>query len=109
MPAITKPIAELVRGKENVNLMKLAKQRGMLVNSCKAKDGSTIKLLTNDNEIDCIVMKNGKVQTAKGIANQTQETIDNLYYRVIGRFLGNATGDVKTVNTMNDTVFYHNA
>lgn len=109
MSAITKPIADLVRGKENINLMKLAKQRGMLVNSCKAKDGSTIKLLTNDNEIDCIVMKNGKVQTARGIANQTEETVNDLYHRVIGRFLGNADGEVKTVNTVNDKVFYYNA
>lgn len=109
MSAITKPIADLVRGKENVNLMELAKQRRMLVNSCKTKDGSSIKLLTNNNELDCIVMKNGKVQTARGIANQTEETINDLYHRVIGRFLGNADGEVKAVNTVNDKVFYYNA
>ena len=54
-------------------------------------------------------MKNGKVQTARGIANQTEETINDLYHRVIGRFLGNADGEVKAVNTVNDKVFYYNA
>ena len=66
---ISRTVAELARELsskgEKVNLQELAKGRGMFVSSLRT-DGSTIKLLENECEVDCIVMKNGKVLAAKG-------------------------------------------
>lgn len=62
-----RPIADIAREmKTKVNLGKLCEGRDLSVTNFKLKDGSTIKLLENSNEVDCIVMKNGKVLTAKG-------------------------------------------
>lgn len=51
---------------EKVNLRELASGRDMMVSSLRTADGSTVKLLENDDEVDVIVMKNGRVLTAKG-------------------------------------------
>lgn len=75
------------RMKNKVNLGKLCKGRDVIVTNYRLKDGSTIKLLEGQNEVDCIVMKNGKVLTAKGIYvnsfSKVRALVDNIIYRKI--------------------------
>ncbi len=104
---IAKPIATLIKGKKKVNLMELAQQRGMYVDSFKTKNGETIKVLTNDNELDCVVLKNGKVKTARGVINKTEEAIDDLYCRVIQKVLGNAADKGKAIDTTTGEIYKH--
>lgn len=61
-----------------VNVENLAKGRDMMVSSVKTTDGSTIKLLENYNEVDVIVMKDGRVLTAKGKFMPTEKATEEL-------------------------------
>jgi hypothetical protein len=88
MKLTPKTIAKLVTQKgKKVNLHELANKRGMFVDQVRLNDGSTVKLLSNNKEIDCIVMKSGKVVTAKGTMGSA-EKMDNLYCRAIQKLLG---------------------
>lgn len=78
-------IADIVRGQKNVNLTNLAISRGMNVNSYRLPDGSSAKVLTNSNEIDCVVLKNGKVLTAKGAFVKSEEKLEEIYCDVVQR------------------------
>ncbi len=80
-------IADLVRGQKNVNLTNLAQQRNMLINGFRLHDGSSAKLLTNDNEIDCIIMKNGKVLSAHGTFVKSQKQLRELFFDAISRLV----------------------
>ena len=48
------------------NMQEFAKSQNMLLHSLSLQDGTTIKLLANAIEFDCLIMKNGKVLTARG-------------------------------------------
>ncbi len=75
-------VAELAREiserGEKVNLKRVAAGRDMMVSSLETVDGSTIKLLENSNEVDVIVMKDGKVLTAKGKFVADEEAANDL-------------------------------
>lgn len=55
------------------NLQKFAQNEGMLLHSIPLKDGTTAKILANAIEYDCLIMKNGKVLTARGQSGQTED------------------------------------
>ena len=87
-------VAELARelsdsGKK-VNLKKIAAGRDMMVSSLEAADGSTIKLLENYDEVDVIVMKDGKVLTAKGKFVADEEAANDLASEAICRIANHA-------------------
>lgn len=75
--------------KKGVNLGELCKGRAMSVSNFRLKDGSTIKLLANANEVDCIVMRNGKVLTAKGTFVENPSQADTLANRIIEEKIAN--------------------
>ena len=80
-------IADLVRGQKNVNLTNLAQQRNMLINGFRLHDGSSAKLLTNDNEIDAL-----KKQVEKEQLKATLNSIKEKKCKYCGL---NNYGDVK--------------
>ena len=56
-------------------LRTFAKAEKMLLHSIPLKDGTTAKILSNETEYDCLIMKNGKVLTARGKRGKTEEII----------------------------------
>ena len=63
------PIAKSLVGKTNFSPARLAEERGMDYISARLKDGSCAKILGNNEEIDVLIMKNGKVVSAEGYLN----------------------------------------
>ena len=55
------------------NMQDFAKSENMILHSLPLKDGNTIKLLANAIEFDCLIMKNGKVLTAKGSSGTPED------------------------------------
>ena len=87
---MNEPIANIARriGK-GVNLGELCKGKNMDVSNFRLKDGSTIKLLESPQEVDCIVMRNGKVLTARGTRVKDQFESDLLASRIIEQKIAN--------------------
>jgi hypothetical protein len=56
----------LINPLELRNMRKFAQSENMLLHSIPLKDGTAAKILANSIECDCLIMKNGKVLTAKG-------------------------------------------
>ena len=87
-------VAELAREisdrGEKVNLRRVAAGRDMMVSSLETADGSSIKLLENYDEVDVIVMKNGKVLTAKGTFLVDEEAANELASDAICRIANHA-------------------
>lgn len=78
----SKTVAQIARelqtkGKK-VSLFKIAEGRGMMISSVRLGDDTTAKLLENSNEVDCVIMKNGKVLAAKGTFVDTPENAEEL-------------------------------
>lgn len=69
--------------KVGVNLQKIAKERGLELENFHMPDGSTVKLLSGPNEFDCVVMKNGKILTAKGKKCKDASESALLFHRVL--------------------------
>jgi len=55
------------------NLRDFAKQEGMMLKSIPLKDGTAAKILANKNELDCLIMQNGKVVTSKGCSGDIDD------------------------------------
>ena len=55
------------------NMYKFASQNGMMLKSIPLKDGTAAKLLATKNELDCLIMRNGKVLSSKGITGEIDE------------------------------------
>ena len=72
---------------KNVDLAKLAKERGLYIDSFRLKDGSFAKLLTNEREIDCVILRNGDILTAKGKFYKNAEEADYLYRNILKRLM----------------------
>jgi len=56
----------LIKPEQIKNIRKFADSEGMLCHSIQLKDGTALKILSNAIEYDCLIMKNGKVLTARG-------------------------------------------
>ncbi len=79
-------VAALAREKATkVNLKELAEGRDMMVSSVRLYDDSVAKLLQNNNEVDVVIMKNGKVLAAKGTFVESEEAADDLASNAICR------------------------
>lgn len=90
-------VADMARRiKKGVNLGQLCNGRAMDVSNFRLKDGSTIKLLKSANEVDCIVMKNGKVLTAKGTFVENPSQADTLASRIIEEKIANRSDVLDT-------------
>lgn len=48
------------------NMRTFAQEEGMMLKSIPLKDGTAAKILANKNELDCLIMQNGKVVASKG-------------------------------------------
>ena len=68
----------LIEAQELRNLNKFAKSENMLLHSIPLKDGTAAKILANAIEYDCLIMKNGKVLTAKGKAGTTDDVAEGI-------------------------------
>lgn len=83
--------------KNRVNLGKLCEENFIPnVSNFKLKDGSVIKLLEGSNEVDCVVMKNGNVLTAKGTFVKNSEEAGILATRIIEQKIANRPDLVET-------------
>lgn len=83
-------VADMARKmKTKVNLGELCSGLDMQARSRRLPDGSTVKLLHNSNQVDCIVMKNGKVLTAKGKFVQSPREADSLVSRIYHKCMAN--------------------
>ena len=80
--------ANVIQPEELKNLKKFARRKDMCLSSIPLKDGTAAKILSNDKEYDCLIMKNGRVLTARG-ANDTPINImgmvDNIFSHLIRR------------------------
>ena len=85
-----------------VNLSEMARARNMHVDSFRLPDGSTAKLLSNTTELDCVVLKNGKVLTAKG-AFIPKADMSDTYWDAIDK-LSRRAGNSVTYNPTTDFV-----
>lgn len=63
----------LIDSKALKNMQDFALKEDMLLHSIPLKDGTAAKILANAIEYDCLIMKNGKVLTAKGKVGTTDE------------------------------------
>ena len=90
-----KTVAELAKSisdnGDKVNLSRLAKGRNMKVSSLRLNDGSTAKLLENNNEVNCIVMKNGRVLTAKGGFFKNPKEANEMSTKAMLKILNNSS------------------
>ena len=64
------------------NMRKFAESENMLLHSVPLKDGTALKILSNAIEYDCLIMKGGKVLTARGQAG----TADDVALGICGVF-----------------------
>ena len=80
-------VAALAREKATkVNLKELAYGRDMMITSVRLNDDSVAKLLQNNDEVDVIIMKHGKVLSAKGtFVEEGEEAADDLASRAMCR------------------------
>jgi len=67
-----------IRPERLKNMQEFAKSEDMVLHSIPLKDGSALKLLANAVEFDCLIMKNGKVLTARGRAGTADDTAVNI-------------------------------
>ena len=77
-----------IKSEQLQNLTKFAKQNNMCLSSIPLKDGTTAKILSNDKEYDCLIMKNGKVLTARGAKDNPVNVmgmVDNIFTHIIKR------------------------
>lgn len=65
----------LINPEQLKNIQKFAQSENMLHHSVPLKDGTALKLLSNAMEYDCLIMKNGKVLTARGKAGTADDVI----------------------------------
>ena len=72
----------VIKPEQLKNMVKFAKKENMLLHSIPLKDGTALKLLTNAIEYDCLIMRNGKVLTARGQAG----TADDVAIGLCGLF-----------------------
>ena len=72
----------LIRPEQLKDVRKFAESEGMLCHSVPLKDGTALKILSNALEYDCLIMKNGKVLTARGQAG----TADDVALGICGLF-----------------------
>ena len=89
-PASEKTIAQIARElKTKVSITTLAEKRGMKATNFRLNDGSSIKLLEGPEEVDCVIMKHGKVLSAKGtfVENPIEAKIiaDNAVTKIANR------------------------
>ena len=68
----------LIDPKNLRNMRDFAKSENMILHSIPLKDGSTLKLLANAIEFDCLIMRNGKVLTARGKAGTADDVAANI-------------------------------
>ena len=61
------------------NIQQFADSEQMILSSIPLKDGTTAKLLANACEYDCLIMKNGKILTAKGKVGTPTETAEGIF------------------------------
>ena len=94
---LQRTVAELAKSISDngnkVNLSRLAEGRNMKISSVRLKDGSTAKLLENRNEVDCIVMKNGRVLTAKGRFFKNPKEANEMSTKAMLKILNNSFDD----------------
>ena len=55
------------------NMQKFTQGENMLLKSIPLKDGTAAKILANAIEYDCLIMKNGKVLSARGQSGTTDD------------------------------------
>ena len=72
----------LINANELKNMQEFAKSEDMLLQSIPLKDGTAAKILANALEYDCLIMKNGKVLTARGQVGTT----DDVAVGILGLF-----------------------
>lgn len=78
-----------LRIRKKVNLGELCRGKNMIVSNFPLKDGSTIKFLENAEEVDCLVMKNGKVITAKGRFFDDEKEAADIASSIVERKIAN--------------------
>ena len=64
------------------NLRKFARRNDMCLSTIPLKDGTAAKILANENEYDCLIMKNGRVLTARGAKDNPiniMGMVDNIF------------------------------
>ena len=81
------------------NMAKFASENGMILKSIPLKDGTAAKLMANYNELDCLIMRNGKVLTSKGVTGEFDE---------IGMSIGKIYDHIQKRNRAIDGFDYEN-
>ena len=80
--------ANVIQPEDLKNLRKFARRKNMCLSSIPLKDGTAVKILSNDKEYDCLIMKNGKVLTARGATDNPiniMGMVDNIFTHLIKR------------------------
>ena len=78
--------ANKINSEELKNLRKFARRNDMCLSTILLKDGTAAKILSNDKEYDCLIMKNGKVLTARGAKDNPVNImgmVDNIFSHLI--------------------------
>jgi len=101
--------ANAINPEELKNMRKFARRNDMCISSIPLKDGTAAKILSNDKEYDCLIMKNGKVLTARG-ANDNPVNImgmvDNIFTHLIkrGRVVDSKQAELDSFKAISDYV-----
>ncbi len=80
--------ANKIKPEDLKNLRRFARRNDMCISSIPLKDGTAAKILSNDKEYDCLIMKNGKVLTARGAKDNPVNImgmVDNIITHLIKR------------------------
>lgn len=70
-------IADKFSATRKIDVRKMAEQKNMIIGSFGLKDNTSIKFIANKNQLNAVIMKNGKVLSAKGITG-TKKKISKL-------------------------------
>ncbi len=84
------------------NISSFAKQKDMMLQSIPLKDGTAAKILANDREIDCLIMRDGKVLTARGMIGTVEDIADKI--NEIYKHISKRNRAIKTVNTETESL-----
>lgn len=60
------------------NFAQMAANQGKKLMSIPLKDKATANVLWNNNAVDCFIIKNGKLEGARGAAGSTEHVADEL-------------------------------
>ena len=72
----------LINFRDFKDIKHFAKSENMMIRDVLLKDNSNVLLLANQNEIDCLIMQNGKIVASKGCFGEKTDEPCNIAMKI---------------------------